>query len=271
MTPLLAALSVTAVPTLVALAVGALALWGVSLARKDASIADPFWAPAFLLIAVVSLLAHGPEGLGSTDPLSRAHIVLACVAMWAVRLGRHLLRRNLGHGEDPRYAAMRAGHGARFWWVSLFTVFLLQAGLAWGVSLPVQAAIAAPAPLGPLDAIAAAMFLFGFGCEAMADVQLVRFRADPASRGKVLDTGLWRYSRHPNYFGNAVMWWGLGLFGVAVGAWPALVGPLVMTVLLLKVSGVALLERDIGQRRPDYARYIRRTSAFVPWFPKADA
>jgi SUF system NifU family Fe-S assembly protein len=101
--------------------------------------------------------------------------------------------------------------------------------------------------------------------------ELVRFRADPASRGKVLDTGLWRYSRHPNYFGNAVMWWGLGLFGVAVGAWPALVGPLVMTVLLLKVSGVALLERDIGQRRPDYARYIRRTSAFVPWFPKADA
>lgn len=302
MAALLDALRVTAAPTLLALLLGAVALWLLSLARRDASVADPAWAPAFLLIGIVSSVAHeragdrataaleaaarlgatagggdpgvplaGASGLfvaGAADPGHRGALVLACVAVWAARLGRHLLRRNLGHGEDPRYAAMRAAHGRRFAWVSLFTVFLLQAGLAWIVSLPVQAAVASRGPLGPLDDAAAVLFAAGFLCEAVADVQLARFRADPQSRGRVLDTGLWRYSRHPNYFGNAVLWWGLGLFAVAAGAWPALLGPLLMTVLLLKVSGVALLERDIADRRPAYANYIRRTSAFVPWFPR---
>ena len=299
MDTLLDALRITAGPTLAALAVGAVALWLVSLARRDASVADPAWAPAFLLVGVVSALAAdaardrtataieaaaraasggdpgvplaGASGVyaeAAADPGPRGALVLACVAVWAARLGRHLLRRNLAHGEDPRYVAMRAAHGPRFPWVSLFTVFLLQAGLAWAVSLPVQAAVASRGSLGPLDYVAAALFAAGFLCEAVADVQLARFRADPASRGAVLDTGLWRYSRHPNYFGNAVLWWGLGLFAVAAGAWPALVGPAIMTVLLLKVSGVALLEKDIGARRPDYAAHIRRTSAFVPWFPR---
>jgi steroid 5-alpha reductase family enzyme len=163
---------------------------------------------------------------------------------------------------------MRAQHGARFWWVSLFTVFLLQAALAWVVSLPLQAAVASTTPLGILDGVGVLAWIAGFTCEAVADAQLARFRANPSSRGTVLDTGLWRYSRHPNYFGDALLWWGIGLLGAAAGAWAALVGPLLMNVLIVRVSGVSLLEKDIGDRRPGYREYVRRTSSFVPWFPK---
>ena len=190
------------------------------------------------------------------------------MGLWAARLGSHLLRRNRSHGEDPRYVAMRAQHGARFWWVSLFTVFLLQATLAWIVSLPLQAAIVSTTPLGILDGVGVLAWIAGFTCEAVADAQLARFRADPNNRGTVLDTGLWRYSRHPNYFGDALLWWGIGLLGAAAGAWAALVGPLLMNVLIVRVSGVSLLEKDIGDRRPGYREDVRRTSSFVPWFPK---
>jgi len=258
---LLAALAVTAAPTAAALCLGALTLWGVSLVRRDASVADPAWAPAFLLIAAVSMAVTPAPG-------PRAWIALTLVGLWAARLGSHLLRRNRSHGEDPRYVAMRAQHGARFWWVSLFTVFLLQATLAWIVSLPLQAAVASTTPLGILDGVGVAAWIAGFTCEAVADAQLARFRADPNSRGTVLDTGLWRYSRHPNYFGDALLWWGIGLLGAAAGAWAALVGPLLMNVLIVRVSGVSLLEKDIGDRRPGYREYVRRTSSFVPWFPK---
>ncbi|MES2639999.1 MAG: DUF1295 domain-containing protein [Myxococcota bacterium] len=259
--PLLAALSVTAGPSLLALLVGAGLLWIVSVVRRDASVADPAWGPAFLLIAGVSFLVGASPG-------PRPWIVLAMVGLWAGRLGIHLLRRNRSHGEDPRYVAMRDAHGPRFVWVSLFTVFLLQAGLAWLVSLPVQAGIAGVAPLGVLDGIGVLVWATGFLCEAAADAQLARFRADPASRGTVLDAGLWRYSRHPNYFGDALLWWGFGLVALSTGAWMALVGPAIMTVLIVRVSGVSLLERDIADRRPAYRDYVRRTSAFVPWPPK---
>lgn len=236
-------------------------LWGVSVRRRDASIADPFWGPGFLLVGLAYLAAHGqgtPRGL----------LALALVAAWAGRLGTHLLRRNRAHGEDPRYAAMRAAHGARFAWVSLGTVFWLQAVLLWIVSLPVMAAVVGSAPVGGWDAAGVAVFLAGFTTEAVADAQLARFRADPASRGTVLDRGLWRYSRHPNYFGDALLWWGVWLLAVGAGApWTA-VGPALMTLLLLKVSGVALLERSLSKSRPGYADYVRRTSAFVPWFPR---
>jgi steroid 5-alpha reductase family enzyme len=256
------ALAITAVPTLGFLLVGALALWGVSLARRDASVADPAWGPAFVGVALVATLA------GSGAPSARAWLALACVGVWGVRLGIHLLRRNLAHGEDRRYVAMRDAHGPRFAWVSLFTVFLLQAGLAWVVSLPVQVAATRAEPLGPLDALALAVFLAGFTLEVTADAQLDAFRADPAHRGRVLDHGVWAWSRHPNYFGDALAWWGLGGFALAVGAWPALVGPALMTLLLRRVSGVTLLEKDIAERRPGYADYVRDVPPFVPRWPR---
>jgi len=236
-------------------------LWIVSLRLRDASIADPFWGPGFLLAAAAYLWARG-------DVTPRGILAVALVAAWAARLGFHLLRRNRAHGEDPRYAAMRAGHGERFWWVSLGTVFWLQALLLWVVSLPLLGAVVGRSPLGAWDLAGTALFVAGFLTEAVADAQLARFRSDPASRGTVLDRGLWRYSRHPNYFGDALLWWGLYLLSVGAGAPWTVAGPVVMTFLLLKVSGVALLERSLAERRPGYAEYVRRTSAFVPWFPR---
>jgi steroid 5-alpha reductase family enzyme len=238
-------------------------LWLLSIWRRDASIVDVFWGPAFLVAAgAAALTSPAPAG-------ARRWLALALVGIWGLRLGLHLLRRNAGRGEDPRYAAMRRAHGPRFWWVSFFTVYVLQAALAWLVSWPVQAAVALPAsPLGPLDGAGLALWLLGFLFEAVGDLQLARFLRQPSSRGRALDTGLWRYTRHPNYFGDACVWWGFGLLGLAAGAPWSLAGPLVMTVLLLRVSGVTLLERDIVERRPAYREYAARTSAFLPWFPR---
>ena len=237
-------------------------LWLLSLRLRDASIVDPFWGAGYVLLAWLGWMSS--EGAGP-----RRALALALVTAWGVRLSLHLLLRNAGKGEDPRYQAMRAGHGERFWLVSLFTVFGLQGALMWVISLPLQAALAAdePARLGILDGAGAALWAAGFLFEAVGDWQLARFRRDPASRGRVLDTGLWRYTRHPNYFGDALQWWGLGCLGLAAGAPWTLVSPVLMTVLLLRVSGVSLLEKDIAERRPAYRDYVRRTSAFFPWFP----
>lgn len=245
---------------LAAVSAAATLLWGVSLIRRDASIADPFWAPGFALVAATYLLRAGPS--------LRAWLVLAVVTLWAIRLGTHLLRRNLAHGEDPRYAAWRARHGARFWWVSLFTVFWLQACILWVVSAPLLGAVVAGGTPGALGWVGLLVGLGGLTVEAVADAQLRRFRARAGDGTGVLDTGLWRYSRHPNYFGNAVLWWGLWLVAADGGAWWTAVGPLLMTVLLLRVSGVTLLERGLRERRPAYDDYVRRTSAFVPWPPR---
>ncbi len=245
-----------------ALLVAMLALWGLSLRRRDASIADVFWGPGFLLVA----------GLGAwlgTAPLARRLLVLALVAVWAVRLALHIGARSRGRGEDYRYREMRARHGARFGMVSLFSVFLLQGALLWVVALPLMVAQSAPAParLGLWDLAGALLWATGFLFEAVADRQLALFRAR-GGPGRVMDRGLWRYSRHPNYFGEAVLWWGLFLLaaGTAGGGW-TIVAPLLMTFLLLRVSGVALLERGMAQR-PGWAEYAARTSAFVPLPPR---
>jgi steroid 5-alpha reductase family enzyme len=256
------ALGVTAGPTLAFVAASAVALWGVSLWRRDASVADPAWGPGFVGVALVATFA------GGGPPGPRAWLALACVGAWGLRLGVHLLRRNLAHGEDRRYVAMRETHGARFRWVSLFTVFLLQGALLWVVSLPLQVAARSEGALGALDAVALLVFLAGLAFEVAADAQLAAFRADPASRGRVLDHGVWAWSRHPNYFGDALLWWGLGGFALAAGAWPALLGPALMTLLLRRVSGVTLLEKDIAERRPGYAAYVRDVPPFVPRWPR---
>ncbi|MEN8158546.1 MAG: DUF1295 domain-containing protein [Myxococcota bacterium] len=241
-----------------------LLLWALSLRLRDASIVDLWWGPG---IAGVAILAFALAPTAAP----RSGLLLALALGWGLRLGAYLLWRNHGRGEDPRYQAMRRHWGARFRWVSLATVFGLQGVLQWAVSLPVQVAMLVPgsSPLGALDALGVALFALGLGFESVGDVQLARFKADPANAGRVLDTGLWRYTRHPNYFGDAVAHWGMFVvaLGAPYGAW-TVVGPALMTFLLLRVSGVALLERSIGRRRPDYAAYQRRTPAFLPRPPR---
>jgi len=238
-------------------------LWLASLRLRDVSIVDVYWGLGFAQIAIIT------AALAGGYPWRKLLITLLTV-LWGLRLGMYLFWRNAGHGEDYRYQAMRRAHGARFPLVSLVTVFGLQGVLMWLVSLPVQFAQLAPAPahLTGLDAVGAALWLVGLGFESVGDLQLARFKADPANAGKVMDRGLWRYTRHPNYFGDACVWWGLWLIAAAAGAWWTVLGPLLMTLFLMKVSGVAMLERTIVKRRPEYADYIARTPAFVPWFPK---
>jgi len=252
--------------TTLACALGAmLVLWALSLALRDASIVDIWWAPGIAGVAAVAFVLGG-----GAHP--RSVLLLAGIALWALRLGGHLLWRNAGRGEDPRYQAMRRHFGPRFAWLSLVTVFGLQGVLQWIVALPLQLAQLAPgvAKLGALDAAGALLYAVGLGFEAISDAQLARFKADPANAGRVMDRGLWRYSRHPNYFGDCAAHWGLFLVALATPwGWLGALGPAVMTVLLLRVSGVALLERSIGKRRPAYADYQRRTNAFLPGPPRA--
>ncbi len=245
----------------VALQVG---VWVLSIRRRDASIVDIAWGLSFTLIAAVG------AAVGDGVPW-RSWLLVGLVAAWGVRLAAYLARRNLPHGEDPRYRAMRSRHPNDFVRWSLYSIFLLQAVLAWVVALPVTLAMTDPTPEGltPLTVVGVGLWGVGLFFEAVGDRQLARFKADPANRGLVMDQGLWRYTRHPNYFGDFCVWWGLfvvaaetgrGLFGV--------IGPIVMTVLLTRVSGKDLLEKTITRRRPAYADYIRRTNAFFPGRPK---
>ncbi len=240
------------------------ATWLLSLARTDASLVDIVWGSAFVLVAaVVVLVGDGAE--------VRRALLFAMVAIWGLRLSTYLAWRNLGHGEDYRYQAMRKKYGDRFPLVSLVVVFGLQAVLVFVVSLPVQLAATAaqPAGLGPLAVIGVVLWLLGVSFETIGDAQLARFKANSANQGLVMDQGLWRYTRHPNYFGDFCVWW--GIFAVAAETGPGrwgVIGPLVMSFLLLRVSGVVMLEKTIGKRRPGYADYVAITSSFFPRPPK---
>ena len=246
-----------------AVAVLMVIVWVLSIRLHDVSIIDPVWGPAFVLVALVAALA----GHGDT---ARRWLLPAMTAAWGLRLGVHLARRKLAeHEEDRRYAAMRERKGDRFTLWSLWAIFGTQGLLVLIVSLPIQAAADRPDGLGAAVIPGLSVFLVGLAFEAIGDEQLRRFKADPANRGKVMDHGLWRYTRHPNYFGDACVWWGLWLVVLpAGGVWWTLVGPAVMTLLLVRVSGKAMLERDIGKRRPGYAEYIKRTSGFFPRPPR---
>ena len=243
-----------ALPALLAL--GGLA-WVVATLRRNAGLVDIFWSLFFLTGALI-YAADSPQGG------TRSLLVVALVAAWSLRLAIHLALRNWRAPEDHRYAAIRARNSPGFAWKSLYLVFGLQALLAWLISAPLAAAMAQPAGIGPLDLAGAALALFGLVFEATADAQLARFRADPANAGQVLDRGLWRLTRHPNYFGEFCVWWGLFLPALAAGAWWTVFAPLLMSLLLLRVSGVSLLEQDIGARRPAYREYMRTTNAFFP-------
>jgi steroid 5-alpha reductase family enzyme len=240
-----------------------LALWALSLPLRDVSIVDVAWGPALALVGLIAALtSHG-------DP-ARRWLLCGLSALWSIRLALHIgARKRAEPGEDRRYASMRGRRGAAFPVWSLGMIFGLQGSLVLVISLPLQVAARRPAPLSA--AIVPGLVLFGLGLafEAVGDEQLRRFKASPASQGRVMDRGLWRYTRHPNYFGDTCVWWGLWLVALpAGGTWWTALGPAVMTFLLVRVSGKAMLERSIGKRRPEYADYVRRTSGFVPLPPR---
>lgn len=238
--------------------------WIASLVRQDASLADRVW-PALIGGAGLLYVLRWP----AAD--ARALCMLALGLAWALRLCIFITLRNRGHGEDRRYREMRARNAPNFALKSLYLVFGLQALLAWIVSAPFLAGVAGGRAWNGVDTAGMALACFGIVFEAIGDAQLARFKSDPANAGRVMDRGLWRFTRHPNYFGEACTWWGIWLMAMAgtgwVGAW-SVVSPALMTFLLLKVSGVGLLEKNIGERRPAYRDYIARTNAFIPGPPR---
>jgi steroid 5-alpha reductase family enzyme len=242
---------------LIATLAAAAATWVLSLRLKKVSIVDSLWSLLFVIAAFTYAYAAGAWN-------ARTLLVLTLVTVWALRLSVYITWRNWGHGEDPRYQAIRARNEPNFAVKSLYLVFGLQAVLAWIISLPTLGAILGPPSLTALDAAGTVLWAVGVTFEAGGDWQLARFKSNPANRGRVMDRGFWQFTRHPNYFGDFCVWWGLYLIAAGAGAWWSFPGPLGMSVLLLKVSGVTLLESDIAKRRPEYVDYIKRTNAFFP-------
>ena len=247
-----------------AVAVVMVATWLVSLPLRNASIIDPVWPIGFVVVGWVA-------GLTGRGDALRVTVLVAAVTVWGLRLGVHLFTRNRGHGEDFRYVEMREKHGDRFWLISLFTVFATQGVLMWVVSLPLQlgSGIDGRATGWAVLLVAGiAVWLLGFVFESVGDAQLTRFKADPASKGQVMDKGLWRYTRHPNYFGDACVWWGLWLAGIS--GWLGLatvLSPVAMTYFLVYGTGARPTEKLMAGR-PGFAEYCSRTSFFVPRPPK---
>jgi steroid 5-alpha reductase family enzyme len=239
-------------------------LWLVSLAIKDSSIVDIFWGSGFVFVSWV-YFALTPDGF-----ITRKLLLAILVTVWGLRLTIHIFNRNWGKGEDFRYQAWREEAGLSWWWRSFFKVFALQGVLMWLISAPTLAAQISPTPEGLvwLDWLAIPIWLIGFIFEAGGDWQLQRFKADPANKGKLLTSGLWRYTRHPNYFGDAVQWWAFYLIALASGGWWTIFSPVMMTFLLRNVSGVAMLEKTLKASKPGYKEYVESTNAFFPWFPK---
>lgn len=254
----------TLIATAVVIAALLLAGWLLSIPLRDVSIVDVLWGVAIGLGGWVAFaVGDGDQG--------RSVLMVILVTIWALRLVLHIGARKLRHpGEDSRYAAMRKRHGGRFVWVSLGLVFGLQAALAWVIALVLVGSGTYLGALGWLDAVGVALFAIGMVFEAGGDLQLQRFKADPANKGKVMTTGLWRYTRHPNYFGEFAIWWGFYCVALSAGAWWTIVAPLVVTALVTKVSGAAHLERSTMGERPGYADYVKRTSVFFPLPPKSN-
>ena len=218
------------------------------------------WGLYFVVLAWISYL-HAPT--------TRGLLITVLTSIWGFRLSLYLFIRNHGKSEDRRYAAMRQYHGQNFWWRSFFTVFMLQMFLAWLIGFPQQFAHT-PEELNALDVLGIFLWCIGFYWEVIGDWQLYNFLSTKTD-DEVLNTGLWKYSRHPNYFGDALLWWGYGSIAFSGTSWWLIwLCPAFMTFLLLRVSGVSLLEKDIQERRPAYKLYIQRTSSFFPWFPSEE-
>ncbi len=246
-------------------------LWLLSLLLKDAGIVDVFWGLGFVSVYWFGYL-FVQAGRIPQEPAAARHLLVGLlVTVWGLRLAYHILRRNWGKSEDFRYARWRQEAGHAWWWRSYFKVFLLQGLILWLVAWPLLALLVETntRPLGLLDLLAVMVWGIGMFFEVGGDWQLQRFKNDPANEGRLLSSGLWRYTRHPNYFGDALVWWGFYLFAAASGAWWTIFSPLLMTYLLRRVSGVAMLERTLRQTKPGYSAYVAQTNAFLPGRPKS--
>lgn len=239
-------------------------LWILSVFLKNVSIVDIFWGLGFVMVS--SFYFYALEQI-----YTRHIIVWVLVTVWGLRLTFYLAFRNIGKGEDFRYQEFRRQYGIhRYWWVSFFQVFLLQGLLILVVSLPLLGTMVHTASnqLRWLDYIAIILWIIGFLFESIGDLQLAKFKNNPKNNGKVLDKGLWKYTRHPNYFGDTLVWWSYGVFTISAGSYWPVIGSLIMTFLIIKISGVVLLEKTLVNNKPEYMEYTRKTSAFFPWFPK---
>jgi len=242
------------------------ALWGISMAARDSSLVDIWFAPCIALATLMGyFIGEGVE--------SRRLLMVVLAAIWGLRLGGYLLWRNWGR-EDPRYARLRKRieeQGGNFGWHSFTRINLYQAAIVFVAMAPIIVAQTAPSPptLGALAYAGAALCLLGVFFEAVSDWQLARFKANPANAGKVLDSGLWRYSRHPNYFGETCVWWGFWLVASEhPWGWATVFAPALMTWSILGMMGKALVERRMLKKRPDYQAYVERTSGFFPLPPR---
>lgn len=239
-------------------------LWLLSVKLKNVSIVDLFWGVGFVVVNAFYVFMSG-------DLTIRKYIMLVLVTIWGLRLSSYLAWRNIGKGEDFRYQEFRRKYGPqRYWWISYFQTFLLQGVLTMIISLPLLGVSMGNTSdsLNLLDYCAILVWVIGFSFEAGGDYQLARFKKNPENKGKVMCYGFWKYTRHPNYFGDSAVWWAYALFSIAAGSYWQVIGSVVMTLLIIKVSGVALLEKTLNNTKPQYAEYIRKTNAFFPWFPK---
>ncbi|MFA8450030.1 MAG: DUF1295 domain-containing protein [Bacteroidales bacterium] len=235
-------------------------LWIISIPLKNVSIVDPFWGIFFVVAGIIYNIPspHNPQG----------NLILILLCIWAFRLFLHLIIRNGTKKEDYRYQNFRKRYGKKYWWKSLFQTFILQAFLAWVISIPIFISQIVIERFYILDYFAILLWLVGFAFESISDLQLSEFKKNKQNKGKVLNTGLWKYSRHPNYFGNACIWWAFGLFALDYNTIFVLISPIIMTILLMKVSGVSLLEKDLMKNKKGYSYYIQTTNSFFPWPPK---
>lgn len=238
-------------------------IWLLSLWQRDASIVDMFWGAGFVVVVwFAQVIQRAPSGVEWLLPV--------LVTLWGGRLTLHLTARNFGEPEDFRYVEMRDKWGSAFPIVSLFTVYILQGAVMWVVSLPLQVTPSGKPLVVPLVA-GCLLWAVGLFFETVGDLQLTTFRSQAGNQGQVLDTGLWRYTRHPNYFGDTLVWWGLYLVSAGLThQWWTWIGPAIMTIFLLRISGVSLLERSLTKSKPEYAAYQARTSAFFPLPPRSE-
>lgn len=239
-------------------------LWIISVTIKNASIVDLFWGIGFVIVNTFYVIMSG-------DIYSRKVLLLILVTIWGLRLSTYLTLRNIGKEEDFRYQEFRRNYGAkRYWWISYFQVFLLQGVLIMLVSLPLLGSntYTVSNNLNWIDYLGIFVWVIGFSFESVGDLQMARFKQNSKNKGKVLNTGLWKYTRHPNYFGDSAVWWSYGIICIAAGSYWPIIGSILMTILIIKVSGVYLLEKSLKDKKPEYIEYVKNTSSFFPWFPK---
>ena len=235
--------------------------WLLSLRSNKVTVVDTLWGMFFLTATLCSFVFFSAPSL-------RAYLILVLVLIWSCRLSIYLHVRNHKKPEDSRYQAIRERNEPNFRIKSIYLVFLLQAVLAWIISLPLYVSIQSEVPLNIFDFMGIGLWMIGTSFQVIGDWQLSRFKRNPENKHKVLNKGVWRYTRHPNYFGESCIWFAYGFMAIGAGVYWAMISPVLMTYLLVKVTGAALLEANIADRRPDYKNYIQRTNRFIPWFPK---